>query len=160
MTKTLGEGPYSSYRHYLQPVSWIARAQVLSALEGSKGFEAFMAVARRLADVSDKFFFWKSVEDLKDTMNLKANMNLGTLSDVLSLRMHRTVAGQIKRNIADPRVRQMLDEGLLLAAACRIVTLEDRLAAAHRHILELGGVITDGDDASQPTKTARREPAA
>lgn len=75
----------------------------------AKGFDDFMAVAKRLADVSDRFFFWRSVEDLKDTMNLKANMSLGTLSDVLSLRMHRTVAGQIKRNIADPRVRQMLE---------------------------------------------------
>ncbi|MBP1804902.1 phytoene desaturase family protein [Rubellimicrobium aerolatum] len=75
----------------------------------TRGFDDFMAVAKRLADVSDRFFFWKSVEDLKDTMNLKANMSLSTLSDVLSLRMHRTVAGQIKRNIADPRVRQMLE---------------------------------------------------
>ena len=75
----------------------------------AKGFDDFMAVARRLADVSDRFFFWRSVEDLKDTMNLKANMSLSTLSDVLSLRMHRTVAGQIKRNVADPRVRQMLE---------------------------------------------------
>jgi phytoene dehydrogenase-like protein len=75
----------------------------------AKGFDDFMAVARRLADVSDRFFFWRSVEDLKDTMNLKANMSLATLSDVLSLRMHRTVAGQIKKNVADPRVRQMLE---------------------------------------------------
>lgn len=75
----------------------------------AKGFDDFMAVAKRLADVSDRFFFWRSVEDLKDTMNLKANMSLATLSDVLSLRMHRTVAGQIKRNVADPRVRQMLE---------------------------------------------------
>ncbi|MFI5931232.1 MerR family transcriptional regulator [Actinoplanes sp. NPDC051494] len=51
------------------------------------------------------------------------------------------------------RVRQLLDEGTLLAAACRIVTLEDRLAAAHRHILELGGTITPEDDADIPTTT-------
>lgn len=87
-----------------------ARAAIgqLSARD-AQGFDDFMAVARRLADVSDRFFFWRSVEDLKDTMNLKANMSLSTLSDVLSLRMHRTVAGQIKRNVADPRVRQMLE---------------------------------------------------
>jgi len=85
--------------------------QAIGALSprDQKGFDDFMAVAKRLADVSDRFFFWRSVEDLKDTMNLKANMNLSTLSDVLSLRMHRTVAGQIKRNVADPRVRQMLE---------------------------------------------------
>ena len=37
------------------------------------------------------------------------------------------------------RARELLDEGLPMAAACRIVVLEDRLAAAHRRITELGG---------------------
>ncbi|SHI66934.1 phytoene desaturase family protein [Wenxinia saemankumensis] len=74
-----------------------------------EGFEKFMEVAKRLSDVSDRFFFWKSVEDLKDTMDLKGSFNLSTLSDVMSLRMHRTVAGQIKRDVQDHRVRQMLE---------------------------------------------------
>ncbi|TDL77704.1 phytoene desaturase [Palleronia sediminis] len=74
-----------------------------------EGFERFMKVADRLSDVSDRFFFWRSVEDLRDTMNLKENMNLSTLSDVMALRMHRTVAGQIKKDIRDPRVQQMLE---------------------------------------------------
>ncbi|MEU8610153.1 MerR family transcriptional regulator [Actinoplanes sp. NPDC048791] len=51
------------------------------------------------------------------------------------------------------RVRQLLDEGMLLSAACRIVTLEDRLAAAHRRIVELGGTLTADDDADLPTPT-------
>ena len=51
------------------------------------------------------------------------------------------------------RVRQLLDEGLPLAAACRIVTLEDRLDAAHRRIVELGGALTPGDDVNIPTQT-------
>ena len=51
------------------------------------------------------------------------------------------------------RVRQLLDSGLPLAAACRIVTLEDRLAAAHRRIVELGGALTADDDAEIPTST-------
>ena len=58
------------------------------------------------------------------------------------------------------RVRQLLDEGILLAAACRIVTLEDRLAAAHRHILDLGGALTPQDDADRPTGTAKPSSAA
>ena len=74
-----------------------------------KGYEDFLAVARRLSDVSDRFFFWKSVEDLRDTMDMKSSMSLATLSDVLSLRMHRTVAGQVKRNVRDKRVAQMLE---------------------------------------------------
>jgi DNA-binding transcriptional MerR regulator len=51
------------------------------------------------------------------------------------------------------RVRQLLDEGLPLAAACRIVALEDRLAAAHRRIIELGGAPTAVEDADVPTQT-------
>lgn len=51
------------------------------------------------------------------------------------------------------RVRQLLDEGMPLAAACRIVTLEDRLAAAHRRIIELGGALTPDHDADVPTQT-------
>ena len=51
------------------------------------------------------------------------------------------------------RVRQLLDEGMPLAAACRIVTLEDRLTAAHRRIVELGGELTPEDDADIPTQT-------
>lgn len=74
-----------------------------------EGFERFMEVAGQLSDVSDRFFFWKSVEDLRDTMDLKANMNLATLKDVMALRMHRTVAGQIKRDVKDRRVAQMLE---------------------------------------------------
>ena len=74
-----------------------------------EGFERFMQVASRLSDVSDRFFFWRSVEDLRDTMNLKQNMNLATLQDVMALRMHRTVAGQIKKDVKDRRVAQMLE---------------------------------------------------
>jgi DNA-binding transcriptional MerR regulator len=51
------------------------------------------------------------------------------------------------------RVRQLLDEGMPLAAACRIVTLEDRLAAAHRRIVDLGGTLTAADNADVPTAT-------
>ena len=51
------------------------------------------------------------------------------------------------------RVRQLLDEGILLAAACRIVTLEDRLEAAHRQIVALGGTVTSDEDAAVPTQT-------
>jgi len=51
------------------------------------------------------------------------------------------------------RVRQLLDEGILLTAACRIVKLEDRLAAAHRRIIDLGGALTPDDDVDAPTQT-------
>lgn len=51
------------------------------------------------------------------------------------------------------RVRQLLDEGLPLAAACRIVVLEDRLAAAHRQVAALGGQPDAGQDEDIPLRT-------
>ena len=51
------------------------------------------------------------------------------------------------------RARQLLDEGIQIGAACRIVTLEDRLTAAHRRIVELGGVLTPDDDVDIPIPT-------
>ena len=49
------------------------------------------------------------------------------------------------------RVRQLLDDGLPMAAACRIVTLEDRLREANRRIGELGGTPAPDDDIPIPT---------
>ena len=51
------------------------------------------------------------------------------------------------------RVRQLLDEGMPLAAACRIVVLEDSLAAAHRLIAELGGPAPAEGDGGAPLQT-------
>ena len=73
------------------------------------GYEDFIAMSAKLHEVSEKFFFWRSVEDVLDTMDFKKNMDLATLKDVLSLRMGTTVAGQIRKRVKDPRVCQMLD---------------------------------------------------
>ena len=74
-----------------------------------QGYRDFLAMSGKLHEVSAKFFFWKSVEDLGDTMDMKKNMDLDTLRDVLSLRMGSTVARQIRKRIGDERVSQMLD---------------------------------------------------
>jgi phytoene desaturase len=73
------------------------------------GYADFIGMSAKLHEVSEKFFFWRSVEDITDTLDLKKNMDLDTLRDVLSLRMGTTVAGQIRKRVKDPRVAQMLD---------------------------------------------------
>lgn len=75
----------------------------------ARGYRDFLAFSEKLHDVSEKFFFWKSVEDLKDTMDFKGSLSLSTLKDVLALRMGTTVAGNIRKHIPDHRVAQMLD---------------------------------------------------
>jgi phytoene desaturase len=73
------------------------------------GYRDFIGMSEKLHEVSEKFFFWRSVEDVMDTLDFRKNMDLATLRDVLSLRMGTTVAGQIRKRVKDGRVAQMLD---------------------------------------------------
>ncbi|SCY25616.1 phytoene desaturase family protein [Microvirga guangxiensis] len=73
------------------------------------GYRRFQDISAHLHDISNRFFFWKPVEDLFDTINIRANMNPATLRDVLSLRMGSSVAGTIRSKVKDERLAQMLD---------------------------------------------------
>lgn len=73
------------------------------------GYEKFMSISKKLDEVSHKFFFWKSVGGIADTMNVKESMSLNVLRDVLSLRFGRTVAGLVRSHIPDARIAQMID---------------------------------------------------
>jgi phytoene desaturase len=88
-----------------------ATAGNIGALEpgSAQGYRDFIAMSGKLHEVSEKFFFWRSVEDVFDTIDLKRNMELSTLRDILSLRMGTTVAGQIRARVKDARAAQMLD---------------------------------------------------
>ncbi len=74
----------------------------------SAGFRDFIDFSQNLHEVSEKFFFWKSVEGIGDTLSFKG-MDLATLKDVLSLKMGTSVASQIRKRVPDGRVAQMLD---------------------------------------------------
>ena len=73
------------------------------------GYEKFMAISKNLDEVSNKFFFWKSVGGISDTMNFKESLSLNVLRDVMSLRFGRTVAGLVRSHIPDARIAQMID---------------------------------------------------
>ena len=73
-----------------------------------QGYRDFIGMSAKLHEVSEKFFFWKSVEGITDTLSFKG-MNLDTLRDVISLRMGTSVAAQIRKRVPDGRVAQMLD---------------------------------------------------
>ncbi len=73
------------------------------------GFTDFMQLSEKLRGISDRFFFWRSVEGLRDTIDMRKNFELDTLRDVLALRMGTTVAGTIRGKVRDKRVAQMLD---------------------------------------------------
>ena len=75
----------------------------------SEGYRDFLRMSDGLHSVSERFFFWRSVEDIRDTLDFKKNMDLATLRDVMSLRMGSSVAKEIRKRVPDARVAQMLD---------------------------------------------------
>ncbi len=75
----------------------------------AEGYRRFMKMSERMHDVSERYFFWRPVGSLRDTFDAGNTFKTSTLSDVLSLRMGRTVAGTIRSHVPDARVAQMLD---------------------------------------------------
>jgi len=74
-----------------------------------EGYKSFQRIAEHLHTVSESFFFWKPIEDIYDTINIRQNMTPNMLRNVLSLRMGRSVAGTIRSKVPDARLAQMLD---------------------------------------------------
>ena len=73
-----------------------------------EGYERFIRLSEQLHGVSDRFFFWKSIGGLKDTMDMGA-FSIAVLKDVLSLRMGQSVASVVRSHVPDARVAQMMD---------------------------------------------------
>jgi phytoene desaturase len=72
-------------------------------------YKQLMALSRELHQISDKFFFWKSVGSIKDTLDIGGALDLKVLRDVLKMRMGQSVAGAIREFIPDLNTAQMLD---------------------------------------------------
>lgn len=75
----------------------------------AEGYRAFQALSNRLHTISDRFFFWKSIGGIGDMIDFRAGFSPRILADVLSMRMGRSVAGTVRKYVADARVAQMLD---------------------------------------------------
>ena len=73
------------------------------------GYRRFQAMAAHLHAVSEKFFFWKPVEGMADTLDWRSQLRPGTMKDVLALRLGQTVAKVIRGHVPDARLAQMLD---------------------------------------------------
>ncbi|MBN1240450.1 MAG: phytoene desaturase [Gammaproteobacteria bacterium] len=80
-----------------------------SGRETAGGYRRFMQIARDLHGISDRYFFWKSVGGIRDTLDLGRTFRASTLKELRALRMGRSVAGTIRREVPDSRVAQMLD---------------------------------------------------
>jgi phytoene desaturase len=72
-------------------------------------YKRFIDFSQRLHEISDKYFFWRSVGGIGDTFDPSGSFSLDVLRDVLAMRPGRSVAGSIRGFVKDERVAQMLD---------------------------------------------------
>ncbi len=72
-------------------------------------YEEFIKISEQLHEISKKFYFWKSVGGVGDTMNLKKMVEVKVLKDLFALRMGKSMAGTVRKYAHDERVAQMLD---------------------------------------------------
>jgi len=86
------------------------RSHLQSFSPGSvQGYDKFLGLSEKLHDITNRYFFWRSIGGLGDMFDARASFKAGTLKDVLSMRMGRSVAGTVRKHIPDPRVAQMVD---------------------------------------------------
>jgi phytoene desaturase len=72
-------------------------------------YRRFIALSARLHDISERFFFWRSVGSIRDMIDVKAGFQPSVMADVLKMRMGRSVASTVRKFAPDGRVAQMLD---------------------------------------------------
>ncbi|MGF1578291.1 MAG: phytoene desaturase family protein [Gemmataceae bacterium] len=77
--------------------------------KSAEGYRDFIKFSHRLHNISDKFFFWRSLGSIWDMFDFKSMFKPSMLADVLSMRMGKTVAEAIRSHVPDERVAQMLD---------------------------------------------------
>lgn len=73
------------------------------------GYRNFIELSRRLHDISDRYFFWRSVGSVRDTFRFGGTFQSGVLRDLWSLRFGRSVAGTVRAHVPEARAAQMLD---------------------------------------------------
>jgi diapolycopene oxygenase len=73
------------------------------------GYKRLMHLSKELHEISDRFFFWKSVGSMMDTLDVGGAFDVKVLRDVMKMRLGKTVAGTIREFIPDANAAQMLD---------------------------------------------------
>ncbi|MGI8437921.1 MAG: phytoene desaturase family protein [Chthoniobacterales bacterium] len=73
------------------------------------GYAKFIERSERLHRISQNWFFWRSVGGLRDMFDARNMTKAGTLSDVLAMRMGRSVGSTVRKFVPDKRVAQMVD---------------------------------------------------
>jgi diapolycopene oxygenase len=73
------------------------------------GYLRFLETSKQMHSISERFFFWKSVGSMRDTLDFGGALKLDVLKDVMRMRLGQSMAGTVRSFIPDPNVAQMLD---------------------------------------------------
>lgn len=90
------------------PVAMAASLEAIWPKMGA-GYLKFLEQSEQLHSISDRFFFWRSIGTMRDTMEMKGAFDIKVLRDVMRMRLGKSVSGMIRENIPDANVAQMLD---------------------------------------------------
>ncbi|MFW5798484.1 MAG: phytoene desaturase family protein [Planctomycetota bacterium] len=75
----------------------------------SRGYREFVEHARRLADISDRYFFWQPVDTIGDMLDFSGMLDAKVLGDLWAMRMWDTVSGTVRGYLPDPRAAQLAE---------------------------------------------------
>jgi diapolycopene oxygenase len=89
-------------------------SRMADSLEGrwpgqGASYKRLMRLSKELHEISEKFFFWKPVGSMMDTLDMGGAFDIKVLRDVMKMRLGKTVAGTIREFIPDTDAAQMLD---------------------------------------------------
>ncbi len=87
----------------------MARYLQKTAPNSAAGYTEFIELSKKLHEISNKYFFWKPIGGIMDTLDVKGTFQVNVLKDLMSMRMGKTVAGTIREFIPDTRLSQLLD---------------------------------------------------
>lgn len=86
------------------------RLQAYTPDTGSaEGYGKFIQHSEKLHEISNSFYFWKSIGRLWDMLDLKNLFKPSMLKAVLNMKLGRSVAQVVRSYVPDHRVAQMLD---------------------------------------------------
>ncbi|QDV69854.1 Diapolycopene oxygenase [Rosistilla carotiformis] len=77
--------------------------------DSGRGYDRFLQLSKQMHEVSERFFFWRSVGSIRDTMDASGAFSPAVLRDVMSLRMGKSVSKVVRQHIPDDRAAQMID---------------------------------------------------
>ncbi len=73
------------------------------------GYRAFLRHAEKLHDISERFFFHKSIGGMGDMFKASNSFRASTLRDLWAMRLGRSMAATVRSHVPDARVAQMID---------------------------------------------------